>query len=349
MDRTQLAVALPVELIDRLQATPWNYGFLPLMRRINANPAIDPVGTASLPATEPFRVGQKPSLIFAPSEVADAKVVNGKLRIRLYSLGMLGPNGAMPLHVTEIAREREELRGDPTLSNFLDIFHHRSLTLFYRAWASAQSAASLDRPDDDRFSQYVSALAGHVLRCERPGPLPVHARLSAVPHLVRQSRNPDGLRSTLAHYFGVPVEIVECDPHWMPVEPERRSRMGGERMSSCLAMGAMLGDMVPDRRQRFRIVIGPLDMADYHRFTPRGDDLLKLIECVRTFVGREFSWQLDLKIRPQSATPSVMGDSHQLGWSTWLGESPGDQPVQGMLFEPESYVPQLRNRHRSRQ
>ena len=108
MDRTARNVAISAEQIEQLQATPWCYGFFALMRRINANPACDPVGAAILPRTEFFRVGQKPSLIFAPSEIADAELKNGKLHIRLYSLGMLGPNGPLPIHVTEIAREREE-------------------------------------------------------------------------------------------------------------------------------------------------------------------------------------------------------------------------------------------------
>ncbi|WP_410725428.1 type VI secretion system baseplate subunit TssG, partial [Burkholderia sp. SIMBA_019] len=77
--------ALPPELIERVQDTPWKYSFFALMRRVSANPDIDPVGTALLSKREPFQLGQKPSLIFAPSEIADARVVNGKLRIRLYS------------------------------------------------------------------------------------------------------------------------------------------------------------------------------------------------------------------------------------------------------------------------
>ena len=143
MDRALPKIALSAKRIERLQSEPWRYGFFALMRRINANPAIYPVGTALLPEAEPFRLGQKPSLIFAPREIAEARVRNGKLHIRLFSLGMLGPNGPLPIHVTEIAREREEQRQDPTLCNFLEIFHHRSMTLLYRAWASAQSSVSL--------------------------------------------------------------------------------------------------------------------------------------------------------------------------------------------------------------
>jgi type VI secretion system protein ImpH len=346
MDRALLEAASPIEplsvaLLEQLDIAPWRYGFFPLMRRLNANPAIDPIGTACLPGAETFRLGQKPSLLFAPREIAQAEVKRGRLHLRLFGLGMLGVNGPLPIHVTEIAREREEQRKDATLCNFLDVFHHRALSLLYRAWASSQSTASLDRPKDDRFSFYAASLSGYPRRRERSWALPEHVRLGAAPHLVRQSRNPDGMRSTLARYFGVPVQIVENELHWIAVGAERQSIMGEESMSLCLGLGATLGERVLDCRHHFRVVIGPLEVETYHRFTPQGPDLLKLIECVRAFVGREYSWELELQIKPRSAPPTVLGREHQLGWSSWLGESPMLAPIVGMRFEPEHYFRRL--------
>lgn len=341
MDRASPSVTLSPELIEKLQETPWRYGFFALMRRINANPASDPVGTAILPGRESFRIGQKPSLIFAPSEIADAQVKNGTLRIRLYGLGMLGPNGPLPIHVTEIAREREAHRRDPTLCNFLDIFHHRSLSILYRAWASAQSAASLDRPDHGRFSSYVGSLCGALPRTDRVVSLPEHAHLALVPHLVREARNPDAVAMSVAHHFGVPARVEEWAPHWIVLPPELQSRMGRARMSACLGRGAILGGQVPGRQHRFCLVLGPFDIGTYHRFTPRGEDLLRLVAMVRALVGHEFEWELELRIKPGDATPMVMGGDQQLGWSGWLGESPAGEPVIGMRFQPEEYVEHL--------
>lgn len=77
------------------------------LRRIGADPRIEPIGTARRPQAELFRLRQSPSLTFAPREIADVKQANGRLKIRLLGLGMFGPNGPLPIHVTEIARERE--------------------------------------------------------------------------------------------------------------------------------------------------------------------------------------------------------------------------------------------------
>lgn len=340
---------LSPELLASLQKEPWKYSFLTLMRRIGADPRLDPIGTARLPQTEPFRLGQMPNLAFAPSEIARASVEHERLKARLFGLGMLGPNGPLPLHVTEIARERQELRNDPTLSDFLDLFHHRYLTIFYRAWAASQATAGLDRPRREKFTFYIASLTGQDVTEIEQGPLPSHARLSASPHLIREARNPDGLAATLSHYFAVPVSIDENVFHWMERPPAKQSRLGVPGASSTMGVDAMLGDHIPDRQGKFRIVMGPLDLAAYLRFTPQGDQLLRLVEWVRAFVGQELRWELKLTIKPECASPARLGDTEQLGWSTWLGESPPDVPVTGMTFEPEDYVPQLRRAAYARQ
>ena len=70
--------------------------------------------------------------------------------------GLFGPNGPLPIHLTEYARERLQHGGDATLCRFLDVFHHRFLALFYKAWAQAQPHVNRDRPAQDRFVVYES-------------------------------------------------------------------------------------------------------------------------------------------------------------------------------------------------
>ena len=349
MERVPLASllrdsALSPETVSGLQSEPWRYGFLSLMRRIGANARIDPIGTAQRPGAEPFRLGQQPSLTFAPREIASAGVLDGNLQIRLFGLGMLGPNGPLPLHVTEIARERQESRRDRTLVDFLDIFHHRYLTLLYRTWSSAQAVAGLDRPDDEQFSFYVASITGQDTGEIRRRLLPAHAQLAAAANLVREVRDPDGLRMTLARYFGVPVCIDEYVFHWIEVSAEEHTHLGRAGPAATMGVGAMLGEQVPDRQYRFRIVVGPIEMDQYLRFTPRGEDLPMLVDWVRSFVGREYEWELELRILAASAPATSLGGPQQLGWSGWLGRSPDGRPVTGMRFEPERYVDQFARR-----
>jgi type VI secretion system protein ImpH len=334
-------VALPPDMLERLTREPWRFGWLALMRRIGADLAIDPIGTAQRPAAEPFRLGQQPSLSFAPSEVADARERNdGRLFVRLYSLGMLGPNGPLPIHMTEIAREREVNRRDSTLVDFIDIFHQRFLTQFYLAWASTQATAGLDRAgaQTETFSFYAGALAGKDPALLETAAVPFHAQLAASVHTVRENADNDGLRQTLAQFFQVPVEIEPFAFHWMELPPEEISRLAVPGEASTLG-GAVLGEVIPDRQHRFKVVIGPLELAQYLRFTPDGDDLPLLIDLVRAFVGKSRQWQLELKLKTSAARPATAGGDQQLGWSTWLGSNPAaEESIGGMCFEPERDV-----------
>ncbi|CAL8475233.1 type VI secretion system baseplate subunit TssG [Caballeronia sp. S22] len=335
---------LSSEMLETLEAEPWRHGFLALLRRIAAHPGLEAIGTARRPGTEPFRLGQTPTLAFAPRDIAGVDRCGEHLRISLFSLGMLGPNGPLPLHVTEMARDRQQGRNDTTTVDFFDIFHHRALALFYRAWASAQAAAGLDRVDDEGFSFYIASLSGQDANEMRERALPSHARLAASAHLVRESRNSEGLRATLAHYFCVPVEIQERIFHWIDIDTKDQGRIGAAGPGAMMGRGAMLGRVAPDRQHRFRIVIGPVDLQSYLRFTPKGADLPHLVEWVRAFVGRELGWELELRINPASAPPAQMGREQQMGWSGWLGRPNPDRPIKGMVFEPERYAHQFRRR-----
>ena len=332
-------------ILQRTQEEPWRYGYLSLMRRFGAYyHQQPPIGCAERPQQEFFRLGQQPSLVFAPREIASTSLDDdGRLHIALFGLGIWGANGPLPLHYTEIARNRNASSKDSTLIDFADLFHHRYLTQFYRAWRCAQSAGGgLDRCQEEKFSFYIASLTGQNPQDSEHSPLPTHARLAAGAHLVREARNPDGLVATLAHFFGTPFTLQEYQMHWIAIAPEERTRLGLPGASAIMGAGALLGEMIPDRQHKFRLVIGPLTLDDYLHFLPVGRDLPSLIEWVRAFVGYEYAWDVELQLNPRSAPPARIGGNQHLGWSTWLGQSMDNQPVTGMIFEPEHYAT-LRN------
>jgi type VI secretion system ImpH/TssG family protein len=200
-------------------------------------------------------------------------------------------------------RDRTENHNDSTLADFLDLFHHRYLTHMYRAWAQSQAAAGLDRAEDEVFSGYIARLTGHDPLEIRDSVLPAHARLAASTHLGREARNPDGLAATLARFFAVPVQLQEFVLHWIRIDEEDQSHLGQARTSSVMGVGAIAGEVVADRQNKFRLVLGPLSLDQYLRFTPQGRDLPLLVEWVRGFVGYEFVWEVELRVRNDSTPP----------------------------------------------
>lgn len=351
MDSSPLPLLALADMLRDAQSRPWAHGFVPLLRKLAATePTMPRVGAAQRPQQENFRLGQQASLAFAPRELARVEVQldrrqRPRAHIKLFGLGALGPNGALPIHFTELVRERVEAKRDNTLADFLDLFHHRAFTHLYRAWAQSQSAAGLDRADEETFSPYIARLAGDEPSEVQQTALAPHARWASSAHRVRAARNPEGLVSTLARFFGVPVDLREYMLQWMPIELQDQCILGLPRLSSVLGEGAMLGEVVPDRQSRFRLVVGPLDMDGYLRLTPQGSasgkDLPALRDIVRSFVGFEYVWEVELLIRSEAAPQTRLGDSTQLGWSSWMASDASkacaSRPVTGMVFEPENY------------
>ena len=311
-----------VELFQALAADPHKFDFYQALREIEcAFPDKPRIGEARRPQDEPVRFCQAPSVSFAPSTLA-AFVVPGNgrpPRLVEHFFGLFGPNGPLPLHLTEFARDRMRNVGDRTLVRFLDVFHHRLIALFYRAWARAQPTVSLDRKERDRFALYLGAFVGLAAQSLRDrDAVPDAAKFAFSGHLGRQVRNADGLAAILAGFLRVPVRIEELVAHWMSLPRDVQTRLG-RRETCCLGETAVAGARVWDLQSRFRIVVGPLSLEDYCRFLPGEDRHRKLRDWVRNYVGFEFKWDCRLVLRAEEVPPMLLGFQGRLGWTSWLG------------------------------
>ncbi|EJF32573.1 type VI secretion system baseplate subunit TssG [Enterobacter sp. Ap-916] len=318
-------------------SAPWDAGFISIMRAIAARtPSLPPPGKAALPSQERFRLGQISSMAFSPREIAAIHQQDDKIKLQLFGLGIWGAQGAMPLHLSELAYSRYE-QHDPTLIDFVDIFHHRALSQFYRAWFLSQDTASLDRKEDERFSFYVGSLVGLDPSELDPAPLPIHARLASSAHLIREARNPDGLLGAMEYYFQVPVQMEEFELQWIFLEGKDQTALGDDRYAALLGDGAILGNTVLDRQHKFKLMMGPLTLAQYMLFSPWGSDMAVLRELVRSFIGFEYAWDVQLVLAADQVPRATLDGSHQLGYASWLEREASETPVFGMSFEPEMY------------
>jgi type VI secretion system protein ImpH len=292
-------------------------------------------GQAVRPAEEPVRFAQEPTLSFAPTTLHD--LVQGEdgrpPRLTEYFFGLLGPQGPLPLHLTEYAYDRLHNFADPTFVRFLDVFHHRMLALFYRAWADAEPTVNFDRPENDRFSGYIASLIGYGLPSLRDrDAMPDLAKLHYSGRLVGHTRHPEGLRAMLVGFFGVTVTIREFVGDWMTIPEDSRLRLGESRTTGTLGLSSVIGGRVWGCHQKFRIRVGPLDMADYQRLLPRGDSLKRLVAIVKNYLGEEFAWDVNLVLKKQQVQPTELGRFGQLGWDTWLTPRPQQTDADDLML-----------------
>jgi type VI secretion system protein ImpH len=323
-----------------LAETPYRYDFYQTLRRLECLYDTKPRwGQARRPVDEPVRLGQDPDLSFAPSPLAsfDRGTGGRPPRLQVYLFGLLGPNGPLPLHLTEYARERLRHYGDPTLLRFLDLFHHRFLTLLYRAWAQAQPHVNRDRPRDDRFAVYLGAFLGIAPAAFRArDTVPDLAKFFHVGTLIRQTRNAEGLRAILQHFFRVPVEIEQFVGDWMPLDVRERTYLG--RDAAVLGVAAVAGSRVWDRQHKFRIWLGPLSFADYEDFLPGGMRLRKLVDWVRLYTNFELRWDVRLLLKKDEVPRTRLGAGRRLGWTTWLGHRRVDLDADDLCLNAEEFV-----------
>ena len=329
-----------VALLRALADRPYQFDFYQALRRLEAvHPDSPRVGRSLRPIDDPVRFGQEPSLAFAPATLSGFKpeAAGGKPRLEVAFGGLFGPHGPLPLHFTEYARDRIINSQDPTFARFLDIFHHRVLSLIYRIWADAQPTVQFDRPEADRFAAYVGSLVG----INAPGladrdAMPDAAKRYFAGRLVCGSRHAEGLEAMLGEFFHLPMQVVEFVGRWLPVPDDCRCELGLGQQSSSLGMSATIGDRVWDCQTKFRIVAGPMSIADYERLLPGGASLERLQAVVKNYIGDELDWDLHLILGQSEVPKTELGMAGSLGWTSWLNSDTPTTNADDLILQPQS-------------
>jgi type VI secretion system protein ImpH len=311
------------KLFESLAAAPHAHDFFHTLRRIECLTRDAPrLGRALRPGLEPVRLGQDPELDFAPAAMTSFSAQrHAPPRLGVRFIGLFGPQGPLPLHLTEFARERARHHGDPGFARFADLFHHRTLSLFYRAWAQAQPCVQADRPEDDQFAKWLGALFGLAPPAFRErDAVPDAAKRFHAGTLARGVKNAEGLETVLRSFFGVPVRVLSFVGHWMSLRRQDRTRLGfGSRAepSAQLGVSAVSGSKVWDRQSRFRIVVGPLSLDQYESFLPGAGALPALRDWVRQYAGLARAWDLRLELAAGEVPAARLGRA-RLGLTSWL-------------------------------
>jgi type VI secretion system protein ImpH len=317
-------------LKDELFEEPYRFEFFQAARLFERIAGTGkPVGGKTLPGEEPVRFRSRAALDFPPSEIHEirqAATENGDGEIPemlINFMGMIGPSGVLPTHYTELVLDRVRHR-DTAMWAFLDIFTHRTVSMFYRAWAKYRFPIDYERGNDD-FTSYLFDFAGlgtngirGRMGFDDESLLPFVGLISQKPH------SASAVGSVISDYFGVKARIKQFFGQWLELTTEDITHLG--KKNSTLGYTALVGARVWDQQSKFRVVLGPMTFPNFQAFLPSGSANPSLRAIVKFMAGLEYDFDIQLSLQAKQVPSLVLTTrairKPQLGWTTWLKTKP---------------------------
>lgn len=333
------------------------------------------VGRSGPPQAEAVRFRARISLGFPPSAIHELHRPTTDLPVPVMVqafMGLTGPSGVLPHHYTELLYRIERDVRTPekhALRDWLDLFNHRLVSLFYRAWEKYRFYIRFERGDfdgdeTDPFLQALFSLIGLGTPSMRrrltvvPRPEADQDLASTGPVLARvddlvllhyggllghRPRCAVALEAMIQDYFRVATRIDQFRGQWLKLEPAIRTRLGGERGNNEVGVSAVAGHRVWDRQSKFRVRIGPLTYARFVEFLPDRTPVRErktfflLAHLVRLYADPGLDFEVQLVLRAEEVPACRLnGDGSpgpRLGWNTWLLTRPPGADAEDVVID----------------
>lgn len=342
---------------DRLFAEFYEFDFFQAVRVLErSSPGRKPIGVDFAPELEIARFRSHLSMTFPPSQIVGFEPPNEERSAPLVTvafMGLYGVTGVLPVHYTQMLLELvRDVRGPErrSLRDWLDLFNHRFISLFYRAWEKYRFHLAYDRgeahaPVQDTFTLAVRSLMGlgspglrdrlsirnaeFGIGNEEAGwgsafrnP---HSELAKVDDLgllyyagffAQRPRNAANLRLMLADYFRVPVEVQQFRGQWLAVPEADQTQLG---TLGTLGADAVAGSQVWDCASRFRLRLGPLKYDRFEDLLPdpaparERKTFFLVAQLARLYSGPEVDFDVQLVLAADQVPEAGLAESAGAG------------------------------------
>ena len=325
------------ELLDE----PYRFEFFQAVRLLEKIfPTRQPVGRETTIKQEVVRFRSRIALEFPASEIhefiesTDEFFDEQKLEMFVNFMGMLGISGVLPTHYTELAVERSRYR-DTAMWSFLDIFTHRSVSMFFRAWEKYRFPVGYERGKND-FTDFLFDFVGlgtNGLRgrmtLEDEALLPYSGLIAQKPH------SASALENILGDYFMISAKIKQFFGQWLDLDEESITKLG--EANSLLGVNAIIGTRVWEQQSKFRVVLGAMSFNEFQAFLPNGTAHQPLKSIIRFMVGLEFDFDVQLILKAKEVPSCILTTRAkrrpQLGWTSWLKTKPFKQDDDQVILQ----------------
>lgn len=354
-----------LSVVEQLLANPQDYAFSQAVRLLEraAMLAQDelpkgeiatslPVARFSPPAREVIRFHGQHNLTFPSTEIADIRVEkhNGRRQwqILLNFIGLTGAMGVMPFHYTEMVLQRLKVK-DPSLSSFLDLFNHRTSSLFFQASNKYRlpieyERSQLYKKNNLGHCKHTLALLsmlglGNQNLTNRQA-MPDESLIFYSGLLTQQVKTSTGLQQIIQSYFSVPAKVDSFVGQWQELIDDVRTRLPNRQLrrgqNTCLGRSCMLGRRGWFAQGKCRIKLGPLNKEQMDKFAPGTGALKALNHLTSIYLGMEQNFEFVILVNREDIPKRValkQDKPPQLRWNTWLSGTPKTNTEKDEILE----------------
>lgn len=361
--------------MERLLEEPWKFEFFAAVQWLERLHRSQSAGAASVgaspnPQREFIRFVAQQQQSFAASDLAQLErepLTESLSRWKLFvnMMGLTGPNGVLPSPYLQTALEQDRTARSTSdqaeedqasaLLDFYNVFDHRAISLFYRAWAKyrlpAIYAGCFDSPGltaDDPVTTVLYSITGlatgahggrQALRNRHRFPDEIVLYYAGA--FSKWPRTAVTLRNVVAEYFRFPVEVQEFQPQSVELAPQEQSRTASKAMpegqNAALGRTVMIGSRICLYGSRFRLRVGPLSRADFDSLLPESERFKTLVEFVKLYVGIDWDFDIQLVLRAEEVPASQLGGRDappaQLMRNSWMLTRPATEDRDDVVLQ----------------
>lgn len=366
-------------VIDRLEGSPYEYEFFQAVRLLEAaalreehKSSNEALGGATPPSREFLRFKAQTSMSFVSADVLRLRSPQAQgtgeeksggndrqqWEMEVGFTGLVGSQGVVPYYLTE-ALQRELKEKNSALKDFLDIFHHRSISLLYRAWQKYQMPVNYELTrlrrdkEPDLFSQVIASVAGiGTTEMRYRLPMPDDALLGMAGHLGRQQCSAAALAHMIRRYFGLEVSIDQFQGQWDALPEDVLTRLPCKEqpqgVNNRLGVDSIVGTHCFQAQNKFRVVIEPMSYEDHMDMAPGGRKLEALKSFIQLSAGVEMDFEISATLFTEQIAPvqlsSQAATQPLLGWNSHMAaeQRSGDPVVISLSADqvsPEEALP----------
>lgn len=285
------------------------------------------VGTGAARSEEAvsFAAALSASFPMAPVHEIDFVRDGRHVEMSVGFMGLTGPTGVLPRHFDALLMARHN-DDDDSIIAFQDIFNHRMISFFHRAWVRSRLPILYERRRvggrdvlEDPFARALLAASGFATGGLLDAMRVDGDRLAGCAGAFACGRpSVQAIAAVVRDLIGHDVRIEQFSGTWERLSGVDLSILG--RQTCVLGRTAVLGDRVWCADGAFRIITDALPLEEYKRVLPGGDLFGVLHDVVRGLVNGQFDVVLCISLRGEDVPTCELNpdDGPRLGLTTFL-------------------------------